>query len=380
MYEPSFWEMESVFKNIDVCIIGSGIVGLNAAIHLKTSSPSLNVVIVERGFLPYGASTRNAGFACFGSMTELLDDLDKETEAEVFSRVEMRWKGLNKLRKLLGDSSLDYEPNGGYEVFTPSDSDSFEKCTKKIDHFNGLMRGITGKNVTYAVADEQIGHFGFSDVSHMVLNREEGQINTGKMMHALVDMAQRLGARIINGIGIHEIKNGENDVELICENGFSFHAKRLLVANNGFAQKLLPGIGVVPARAQVLITAPIPNLKIKGSFHYEKGYYYFRNVDERILFGGGRNLDIEGETTTEFGITGQIQQRLEELLSTVILPGIKFEIDMRWSGIMGTGYSKSTILKKVNGNIYCAVRMGGMGVAIGSVVGEQGAEMILQSL
>ena len=29
------------------------------------------------------------------------------------------------------------------------------------------------------------------------------------------------------------------------------------------------------------------NLKIKGSFHYEKGYYYFRNIDNRILLGGG---------------------------------------------------------------------------------------------
>jgi len=380
MYEPSYWEMDSVFKNIDVCVIGSGIVGLNAAIHLKTSRPSLHVVVVERSFLPYGASTRNAGFACFGSMTELMDDLEKESENEVFSRVELRWKGLNKLRKLLGDSCLDYEPLGGYEVFTDADSDSYEKCSSKLEHFNKLMKNITGQSETYAVADDHINNFGFNGVSHLIQNKHEGQINTGKMMHALVDMAREKGVCLINGLGINEIKNGDNEVLLNCENGFDFTAKRLLVANNGFVQKLLPELAVTPARAQVLITQPVEGLKVKGSFHYEKGYYYFRNVEDRILFGGGRNLDFVGETTTEFGITGKIQQRLEELLRSVILPDKKFEIDMRWSGIMGTGSSKSTILKKVNGNIYCAVRMGGMGVAIGSVVGEQGAELILQSL
>lgn len=379
MYEPSYWEMESVFNHIDVCIIGSGIVGLNAAIHLKTSAPLLKVVVVERSFLPYGASTRNAGFACFGSMTELLDDLEKESETEVFSRVQMRWKGLEKLRKLLGDACLEYEPHGGYEVFTPEDGESYHKCMAKVDHFNKLMKEITGNEKTYMPADENIKDFGFSRVDHLVMNCCEGQINSGKMMHALVDIAQRKGICIINGLGISEIKNDDGAVELRCENGFTFRAKRLLVANNGFAKKLLPELAVVPARAQVLITRPLEDLKIKGSFHYEKGYYYFRNVGDRVLFGGGRNLNFEGETTTEFGTTGQIQNRLEELLRDVIIPGKKYEVDMRWSGIMGMGSSKSTILNKVNENIFCAVRMGGMGVAIGSLVGEQGAEMVLQS-
>ncbi len=379
MYEPSYWEMESVFNHIDVCIIGSGIVGLNAAIQLKTSSPLLKIVVVERSFLPYGASTRNAGFACFGSMTELLDDLDRESETEVFSRVQMRWKGLKRLRKLIGDKCLDYEPYGGYEVFTPEDGESYNKCMQKLEHFNVLMKDITGHEKTYAVTDEAIKDFGFSRVDHLIRNCQEGQINSGKMMHCLVDNAQQKGICIINGLGISEIKNDDKDVELHCENGFTFRAKRLLVANNGFAKKLLPELAIVPARAQVLITQPIADLKIKGSFHYEKGYYYFRNVGNRVLFGGGRNLNIAGETTTEFGTTGQIQTRLEELLRDVILPGKKYEVDMRWSGIMGMGSSKSTILKKVNGNIFCAVRMGGMGIAIGSLVGEQGADLVLQS-
>ena len=52
------------------------------------------------------------------------------------------------------------------------------------------------------------------------------------------------------------------------------------------------------------------NLKIKGSFHYEKGYYYFRNIDDRILLGGGRNMDMDVEKTTQFGINQKIKNKL----------------------------------------------------------------------
>ena len=90
----SFWEQESFYNNIDYAIIGSGIVGLSAAIELKSKFPKAKVVVLEKGFLPSGASTKNAGFACFGSPTETLDDLSIMSEKEVFSIVEKRWEGL----------------------------------------------------------------------------------------------------------------------------------------------------------------------------------------------------------------------------------------------------------------------------------------------
>ncbi len=111
-------------------------------------------------------------------------------------------------------------------------------------------------------------------------------------------------------------------------------------------------------------------MKIKGTFHYDEGFYYFRNIGSRVLFGGGRNMDFEKETTTDFALNLKIQKKLETLLNTVILPNTKFEIEHRWTGIMGVGNEKRPIIKKISPNVVCAVRMGGMGVAIGSLVGE----------
>jgi glycine/D-amino acid oxidase-like deaminating enzyme len=125
-----------------------------------------------------------------------------------------------------------------------------------------------------------------------------------------------------------------------------------------------------------LITGPISNLDIKGTFHLEQGYYYFRNMGNRILLGGGRNLDFEAETTTDLSQTELIQNRLESLLREVILPDTDYEIEHRWSGIMGMGASKKPIVERLSEHVYCGVRMGGMGVAIGSLIGQELAELV----
>ena len=374
----SFWEKQTWFEKPEVVIIGSGIVGLNAALNLKKRKPGLKVLVLEKGFLPSGASTKNAGFACFGSVSELVDDLSRHSEKEVFALVEKRFKGLKRLRKNLGDDAIDYKPYGGLEVF--DDEKSFSDCADRVPYFNKLVGKITGIKNVYRVADKKIAASGMKGFTHLIHNTGEGQIDTGKMMQALTRKVQNMGVNILSGIGITSFESDEKEVRLHTDKDLSFNAKRLLIATNGFAKRLLPGYPVVPARAQVLITSPVKGLKLKGAFHYDKGFYYFRNIGDRVLLGGGRNLDFKTEETDEFGLTEKVQHKLEELLRTRIIPYANYSIEQRWSGIMGTGPQKSSIIKEVQANVFCAVRMGGMGVAIGSLVGEDAALMVGRSL
>ena len=85
----SYWEKTSLL-NYDVIVVGSGIVGLSTALSIKEKSPGQRVLVLERSILPTGASTKNAGFACIGSLTEILDDLTHMSTQEVLSLVELR--------------------------------------------------------------------------------------------------------------------------------------------------------------------------------------------------------------------------------------------------------------------------------------------------
>ncbi|MFM1746065.1 MAG: hypothetical protein RLZZ630_2002, partial [Bacteroidota bacterium] len=186
-FQLSYWEKSTHFGSCDVLIIGGGLVGLFSALELKQKEPGLRITVLDRGpFLPYGASTRNAGFACFGSISELLDDLQSLSEEQVFSLVERRYKGLLKMRSLLGDEAIDYEPLGGYEVFTNEQYELSEKCFASLERFNAAMKPITGLDQTYVNASHEAASFGLGGVSRIIRNQGEGQIDTGKMMKRLL--------------------------------------------------------------------------------------------------------------------------------------------------------------------------------------------------
>jgi glycine/D-amino acid oxidase-like deaminating enzyme len=321
--------------------------------------------------LPQGASTKNAGFACFGSLSEIIDDLKSHSEEEVVNLVKKRWSGLQLLRKRLGDAAIDFKPHGGYELFLADNESAYSECVGKLSFINEILKPLFKADV-FA---KEVDRFGFGGIhEYLIFNPFEAQIDTGNMMQALMKQAVSENILILNQQTVTSYLDKGSDVE-VALGDFSFITKKLLFATNGFANALTNG-AVKPARAQVLITEPIENLDIKGTFHLDRGYYYFRNIGNRILLGGGRNLDFDTETTTEFGQTEIVQNRLEQLLKEVILPNQKFEIAHRWSGIMGIGNSKNPIVSQLTENVYCGVRLGGMGVAIGSLIGTELADLV----
>ncbi|MGZ3756412.1 MAG: NAD(P)/FAD-dependent oxidoreductase [Mucilaginibacter sp.] len=372
----SYWERTAFIDNADIVIIGSGLVGLSAALHLKKQQPNIKVLVLERGFLPTGASTKNAGFACFGTVSEQIAALKHSTEAEVVRMVDYKWRGLQQLRQNLGDANIDLQQNGGYELFLDEEEKKAEACLDQIGYLNQLFKDVIGSTDIYSAANAKIADFGFKGVSRIIYNPFEGQLHTGKMMRTLLSKVQEQDVLVLNGCDILRLTHYEDHVNIITSQG-NFKAAKVIVATNAFASQLFPELRVVPGRGQVLVTQPIPGLKLKGTYHFNEGYYYFRNIDSRVLFGGGRNLDFKAEETWDFGETELVKKTLTDYLNNMILPGQNVVIDYWWSGIMGFGKDISPIVKQVEPNIFCAVRCNGMGVAMGSLVGMEVANLAL---
>jgi len=376
----SYWEKKHFVGDADLVVIGCGIVGLSAAISLKESKPQLKIQILEKGYLPSGASTKNAGFACFGSLSELLDDINFIGLDATLDLVKRRYVGLQILRSRVGDEQLNYEELGGYEVFREEDDALYLDCISNLTRINSLLEKTIGIHEIFVPADEKLVELGLTAFKHLIKNRIEGQIDAGSMMLALIRRARNLEIDILFGTEVEQLNTSENAQVLILKDGTNLKPKHTLVATNGFARQLLPELDVRPARNQVLVTSVCTNLKINGAFHLDRGYYYFRNIDGRILLGGGRHHGGQVEETSEEGITTSVQQDLEQLLFKYITPHETPKIEFRWSGTLGLGPYKSPIIKNLQPGLSVAVRMGGMGVALGSLVGKEAAEMIDQHL
>lgn len=370
----SYWEQKQFATRRNLIICGAGFTGLSAAVFYKQRYPDRSVLILERDAIAAGASTKNAGFACFGSVSELLADLDHSSETAVFDLVEKRYRGIAHLREFLGDEAIDYKPTQGFELFLDTDAEKYRYCLGSLSYINAQLSSIIGKQVFFC-ADDKIKEFGFSRVNSLIVNLEEGQVDPGKMYVALLAKAKEAGVEIYNGIAVSGYEESGDELEIQTNRG-EFQSDQFLIATNGFAKELVPDLEISPARAQVLITNPLDGLKLNGVFHYDEGYYYFRNIHNRVLLGGARNLDFQSENTTAMGDNAAIQENLEHFLHEVILPGQPVEIDRRWSGIMGMGPQKAVIVEKRSEKIFWAVRFGGMGVALSTLIGREIVEQM----
>ena len=367
----SYWEHQSFFGPADVAVIGAGLVGLTAALYLKQRRPQWRVVVLERGLLPSGASTRNAGFACFGSISELIE---QEKRGDLQAVVAARCEGLARLRELVGDAALDYQPVGGYELFRHEEAALAAECREKIGYFNQLLAPVVGQTRTFSDASGEAGRFGFGGVDVLLKNEHEGSLDAGRMMRALLARAWAADVPVLTNCAVETIESSTHGQRLRLANEAIIEAGQVLLATNAFATELLPELAVTPGRGQVLVTEPLPKVSLPGTFHYDHGYAYFRQLpDHRILLGGGRNLDFAAEATTEPGLTPPVQAYLENLLHTVVLPGRRPRIDFRWSGVMGFGPALAPIIDWVRPGVLAAVRCNGMGVAMGAGTGWQAA-------
>lgn len=377
----SIWEKESFLAHQDVIIIGGGFTGLWSALCLKKRRPSRKITILERSSIPAGASTRNAGFACFGSPGELMHDAQQMGTEEMLSLVEMRFRGLKQIQKHFPDAAIDFNLCGGYELY---ETGRISKADLKenLRYLNTLLKPIIGFKKTYTLEDGLLETFGFGKTEHLVKNMLEGYLHSGKLIQALMKKATEKGIQFLQGVTVENIEPARQPIHVHAKDGeqrnMQLSCEQLLLCTNAFTSALLPDVDIKPVRGQVLVTSPIDGLPFRGTFHAEDGYFYFRNLGNRVLLGGARNKAFTEEETTDSRPSQFIQDALEEYLNQVVLPGRSgsYTIDHRWAGIMAMGSGKLPIVKEVATGVFSAVRMSGMGVALAPVAAQQVSKLM----
>lgn len=349
----SYWDREEWLQSADLIVVGGGIVGTSTALFYKEKHPEKNVIILERGFTPNGASTRNAGFSCIGSISEHLADIKLTSLETVKTRIDRRWSGLQLLKSTMGEEALEYQPTGGFELFF--DQDLYKRCKDSIESLNGHLLDLLGEENVY----KDTVYEGVP----AIYNRLDGAINSGKLMRILHQRVASMGVRTLWNSEVEDFQS--KSVQL--KNGPELNAEKIVLAVNGFVSNLCH-LDVKPARGLVFVTKPIPSLKWMGTFNYNEGYVYFRNIGDRLLLGGGRNVAKEEETTDQFGSNPKIREYLITFANEQLKLPAGWEIDLEWSGIMGMTPDKEPIIREVEPGVWAVAGLSGMGIAIGMEV------------
>lgn len=366
----SFWEQEIWPVDTDALIVGAGIVGMHAALTLKSARPNWKIIVVDAGWNQQGASTKNAGFVCLGSPSELLDDIRSRGHEECMRTLEMRFRGTEYLRKQAAQTDIDFLNESGYEVFTREENHAFEDCCDHLGELNRMFHEVTGLREQFRVVNKASSWWSQSGMIECVY---EGSIHPGKWVWSLHAQAIKVGIHVLRGTRhlSHEWQGDNWNCSLSAGN---VRARRMIFATNGYSGEEHFREDLVRAKNQVYLTNAY-NIPLSGTYHASQGFIYFRKVEGRLLIGGARHKDANAHSAE---YNHEIEDYLMDFVRRNLPSGESLRFERRWIGFLGVGQSKYPIIKPLGDRMYAAVRLGGMGVAIGAEVGRKVAEMCLE--
>ena len=392
---PSLWEARhwpAAAAPLDVAVLGGGLVGLQAALYLAGARPGLRVAMVERSDPPAGASTRNAGFACVGSLGELADDVAQIGLEATVELVLRRARGLALLERALGGTGVEIDWCGNVECFRPGEEAALRRARALLPQMNAALAGpIRRAGPVFTEVPDFAGATGIECLG-AIRNALEGQLDPGAAVRALQDRLRAAGGQLLLDRVVELTPREGGGAHVSCD-GYELAARAVVLAGNGFvrhwrgAQQWAAVRAIRPALNQVIVTEPLDGPTWTTPIHLDRGYGYARRVGRRILVGGFRPLAGAAAETSAFGLSPKLSEHLRAVLAELAPAAVKARstrpaprIEYEWSGVLGLGADRSPRAASLAPGVVLAAGLGGMGVALSGLLAREAAELVLSEL
>lgn len=278
----------------DIVVVGCGYTGLTAALFLARAGRQ--VIILEKGLIGEGASTRNGGITSGNirfSETELARRFGPD-KARAFSDEAVAAR--NDFTDFIGREKLacDYQPAGrivGIDGRINEEALRRDRKTYK-SRYNIESALLKGADLAeHIVSEKYIAGIWRPDI---------GGIHPAKLLHELVRLVQEEKVIIYS----------QTPVRGIVRTGTSFRvetkwgpvmASHVIGATNGYTDQALPWLRrrLIPVVSEMIATeklgseqvrALMPGLNMFGEAR-QLGYYYRPSPDQQRILLGGRRMD-----------------------------------------------------------------------------------------
>jgi gamma-glutamylputrescine oxidase len=344
-------------ESVDVAVVGAGVTGLACARVLAEAG--LRVRVLDARRTGHGASGRNGGFALRG----LAAAYDRARFPELMQLTE---DALGRLRELAGDA---FRPVGSLRIAVSEE----ELEALRSEHEALARDGFAVAWVDAEALPRPLDAHALGGIFHP----PDGALDQGRWVRRLAALAAQAGALIAEETPVVALEETCARTPL-----GDVRAEHVVLATDGYTHGLVPELdqAVVAFRGQALATAPLPERLFDCPIYARWGYDYLQQLtDGRIVVGGRRDTDLEGELTREETPTQPIQARIEELLRSLI--GRAPPITHRWAGLLGFTADLLPLVGQLPGRerTWASVGYSGHGNVLGFACGELVAGAILGS-
>lgn len=345
----------------DVAIVGGGIQGTSAALHLRAHG--LGVVLLERGFV--GAQASGVNFGNVRQQGRALPELPLARRArEIWGR----------LAEVVGDDCEFVASGNLYCAYDETTAESLEDYARRAAEHE-LEIELLGPNVLrqrwpWLSREVRLGSFTAAD----------GHANPRLVAPAFARAAGEAGARILEQTEVVEVGHDGSRFRLAAADGTSVNAERLLNAagawGNWIAERFGEATPIEAYAPQLAVTEPAPFFMAPTVA--ASGHLYMRQVARgNVVYGGGHRgpayLDrvrayVRPENTlAQLGAVRRLVPALECL-----------HVIRVWGGIEGFLPDEMPVMgaSSTTPGLYHAFGFSGHGFQLGPGVGAVMAELI----
>jgi glycine/D-amino acid oxidase-like deaminating enzyme len=335
--EPYWWRAAphvseptgSLPRAADVAIIGSGITGLTAALHLARAGRS--VVVFDAAEPGYGASTRNAGYVgrtlkhTFG---ELLQSFGSSHALRVYQELMQAFRSVKETIDAFKIECF-YRPQGRFLMATSPAM--YEALLREFD----LRAKHLGEAYSPVRRQDQSAEIG-SDLYHGGVSIDDlAGLHPGLYHKGLLSHALSLGVAVKGFTPVEAIAGDGSRFELSTSAG-RLAARDVLVATNGYTGTLIPWLNrrVIPFDAYMMTTEGLDPALIAKLLPTDRTYidwnfnvdFIRRTPDDpcRINFGG-----LTGSRVADLR---SMALRLHKRLTRIFPALAATRIDHLWTG------------------------------------------------
>jgi len=364
----SVWQAEGSepIRDVDVLVVGAGLVGLAAAYFFRQAGRS--VTITDTLDIALGASSRNAGFMITGPDTYYHHAIERwghDVTREVW-----------KISETTHRYWRTFAQSGGVRIINCGSMLLAESAEEAKD-LELAARALHADGIPVELHTSDPLKRGYFGAIHQPW---DGAIQPYELAQ---EVFKQSGAELVNNNEVYAITQPTPTTVEVRTRKVIFRAQYVMLCTNAYSALLDPYFEakIIPTRGQCLITAPLKNSPILNTCGYsDYGYMYYRDTfDGRLLIGGGRkqNKPLENNTT-EDRTTKPVQDILDAYLKQWF-PDVDVPVERRWSGIMGFSVDGLPQVGTLPGKPRVGFAGGctGHGLALGAAVAERAVDRLL---
>jgi len=359
---------------VEVAVVGAGLTGLSAALHLARKGAKVEVF--EQESVAWGASGRNGGMATTGmsiGFSAAIERYGLEAASAYFLAYD---DAIDTVEKLVGEEGIDcdFARTGKMTLAAkPAHLDGLRKSRDVLAERLGYETHIVSKSDLRS----EIG----SDFYHGASVDPKGAgLHVGKFTKGLAEAAARLGVTIHEKAPVEQVRRLEGTRhELVTPRG-SVRANQVLVATSGYTRRPFrwQQVRIAPVGSFIIVTEPLgkevcdqlmPTRRMASDS--KNLLYYFRiTPDYRLLFGGRARFAMSNPQSDEK--SGRI---LQKAMTSVFPQLSSTKVDYCWGGLVDMSMDRMVHAGEKDGLFY-SMGYSGHGVQMATHMGKQMAEYL----